>query len=251
MGAASAVRPVISGSNFCWSSPPGRLLSQAPPAAPAPMHWTQGVTSPATVCCHWRAAIAARRATPCLSRDASTLPSRHWRPGWARGSRLHRGHHPGLRLRSTRAVHGVAQRRPRAGLYGRRGRGRPRHGRDRCQPDPRHLVGREPAPLTRVCPSSTPPPPRFACRAFGPTRRGGLAGRFSRSRGPAGATGGSGPGPADPPRRPPSHHRRLVARVSRKRPVSPYAPRGTALTAVPLVQRSSVRSALQPAKSTS
>ena len=67
MGAASAVRPVISGSNFCWSSPPGRLLSQAPPAAPAPMHWTQGVTSPATVCCHWRAAIAARRATPCRS----------------------------------------------------------------------------------------------------------------------------------------------------------------------------------------
>ena len=67
VGAASAVRPVISGSNFCWSSPPGRLLSQAPPAAPAPMHWTQGVTSPATVCCHWRAAIAARRATPCRS----------------------------------------------------------------------------------------------------------------------------------------------------------------------------------------
>ena len=45
---------------------------------------------------------------PYRLRDASALSSRHWRPGRARGSRLRRGHHPGLRLRPTRAVHGVA-----------------------------------------------------------------------------------------------------------------------------------------------
>ena len=244
MGAASAVRPVISGSNFCWSSPPGRLLSQAPPAAPAPMHWTQGVTRPTTVCSHWRAAIAARRATPCRSFARRGRPPQ---PRPAEGA----GRHmcvppPARRDRSGTSTHRTACATPPpfpAATGVPAGLGDLAYAEDiipACGFDP--PVPSTASPSVAPAPASTadvggagpatdataanrtrgtswaasrrpsrgfvlhrrPPPPRFACRAFGPTRRGGLAGRFSRSRGPAGATGGPGPGPAGPSRRPPS-----------------------------------------------
>ena len=80
---------------------------------------------------------------------------------------------------------------------------------------------------------------------------GGLAYRFFPLRGPV----APGPGRGSGPRARHDGHllitRACDTRALRSRHVSPYAPRGTAIAAVPLAQRSSIRFALQPAKSTS
>ena len=283
---------MISGSNFCWSSPPGRLLSQAPPAAPAPMHWTRGVTSPATVCCHWRAAIAARRATPCRSFARRGRPPQ---PRPAEGA----GRHmcvppPARRDRSGTSTHRTACATPPpfpAATGVPAGLGDLAYAEDiipACGFDP--PVPSTASPSVAPAPASTadvggagpatdataanrtrgtswaasrrpsrgfvlhrrPLPPPF-CLSRLRADPEGWAGRpvfpLTRSGRCHWRAGTRAHGPATAAAFPIT--RAWFARVSRKRPVSPYAPRGTALTAVPLVQRSSVRSALQPAKSTS
>ena len=255
------------------------------------MHWTRGVTSPATVCCHWRAAIAARRATPCRSFARRGRPPQ---PRPAEGA----GRHmcvppPARRDRSGTSTHRTACATPPpfpAATGVPAGLGdlayaediiRPAASTQPCRPRrcpaspprrPLRPTWAGPAPprtrplptgpaaprgpragaFARVCPSLTTPPPPF-CLSRLRADPEGWAGRpvfpLTRSGRCHWRAGTRAHGPATAAAFPIT--RAWFARVSRKRPVSPYAPRGTALTAVPLVQRSSVRSALQPAKSTS
>jgi hypothetical protein len=93
-------------------------------------------------------------------------------------------------------------------------------------------------PAERRARQATPPPPpsRDAVEPAGRPGSGGqppgfspLAGRLRQGLDRA------------PPRWPPPHTHACDACALRSRPVSPYAPRGTAIAAVPLAQRSSIR----------
>ena len=83
-----------------------------------------------------------------------------------------------------------------------------------------------PVPLAQCSGTGVSPPPPFCLSAFGPTRRGGLAGRLFSSRSPAGATGGPGPGPADPPGRPPFQSHALACPCDPEAACFPPTPPG-------------------------